>query len=73
MLAAFVVLIRSHGSPNLVLQSMAAPDAMLAIATVSQSLRETGREKDVVVGVFRREDWAVMGQLLDQAEEALRR
>lgn len=73
MLAAFVVLIRSHGSPNLALQSTAAPDAMLAIAAVSQSLREAKRDRDVVVGVFRREDWAVMGQLFDQVENALQR
>ncbi len=73
MLAAFVVLIRPHGSPNLVLQATAAPDAMLAMASVSQSLRENGRERDVVVGVFRREDWSTMGQMFDQAEDVLRR
>lgn len=73
MLAAFVVLVRTYGSPNLALQSTAAPDGMLAMAAVSQSLRDSGRDRDVVVGVFRREDWAAMGQLFEQVESVLQR
>lgn len=73
MLSPFVILVRPAGSANLQLIAAAAPDAMVAMAAVSQSLRDSGQTEAVVVGVFRREDWAVMGQLFDNLEQSLQR
>ena len=71
MLHPFVVLVRPVGAANLSLHGAAAPDALVAMAAVSQSLRENGRPDDVVVGVFRREDWVTMGGVFDQLDQAL--
>ena len=72
MLFAFVVLVRAAEAANLSLHAAAAPDALTAMSAVAQSLRESGRADDAVVGVFRREDWAVMGTLFDRLDENLR-
>lgn len=73
MLSPFVILVRPAGSATLQLHAAAAPDAMLAMAAVSQSLRDSGQGDAVVVGVFRREDWTAMGGLFDSLEAALKR
>ena len=73
MLSPFVILVRPAGSANLQLIAAAAPDAMVAMAAVSQSLRDSGQTEAVVVGAFRREDWAAMGQLFDNLEQSLQR
>lgn len=71
MLVSFVVLVRPVGAANLSLHAAAAPDALMAIAAVTQSLRDNGRREDVVVGVFRREDWNTMGGLFDRLDDAV--
>lgn len=71
MLQPFVVLVRPVGSANLSLHGAAAPDATVALAAVSQSLRESGRGEDVVVGVFRRQDLEVMEGVFHQLDMAL--
>ena len=73
MLSPFVILVRPAGSANLQLYSAASPDAMLAMAAVSQNLRDAGQDDAVVVGVFRREDWVTMGHLFDNLEASLKR
>lgn len=71
MLESFVVLVRPVGAANLSLHGVAAPDALVAMAVVSQSLRENQRPDDVVVGVFRREDATTLTGLFDQLELAI--
>ena len=73
MLQPFIVLVRPVGTANLSLHGAAAPDATVALAAVSQSLREAGRGEDVVVGVFQRQDLEIMGGVFDQLDEALGR
>lgn len=73
MLSAFVVLVRPANAANLLLQGVAAPDAALAMAAVSKSLREGGQPDSLVVGVFRPEDHAVLGQLFEQLDATLQR
>ena len=73
MQTPFIVLVRPVGAANLQLHAAAAPDALLAMAAVSQSLRDSERADDLVVGVFRRADWEVMGQLFDGLEAMMAR
>lgn len=73
MLSGFIILVRPPGTASLQLFPVGAPDAMVAMAAVSQNLRESGQDDSVVVGVFRREDWEAMGQLFDSLENSLRR
>ena len=73
MQTPFIVLVRPAGAAHLQLHAAAAPDAMLAMAAVSQSLRDSGQDKALVVGVFQRSDWQVMGQLFDGLETMMAR
>lgn len=73
MLQPFVVLVRPVGSANLSLHGAAAPDATVALAAVSQSLRESGRGEDVVVGVFHRQDLDILSGVFHQLDQALER
>lgn len=71
MLQPFVVLVRPMGSANLSLHGAAAPDSSVALAAVTQSLREGGRGNDLVLGVFRREDVDVLNGVFSQLEDAI--